>query len=295
MSFDNLPDLGPAFTPAGEAYSLWAIEESKKAAARVRVEFDIPFGGDEFQKLDLWLPRERSAKPLPVLIYVHGGGWTRGYKEWNGFMMERLARIPAILVSPNHRLAPRVRYPGPLDDVIAAVAWVRRHIGAYGGDVGRISLGGHSSGGHLAALAALRSDRLEAAGVPADFIKACFPLSAPLDLRLDRCAPGSMREKLIKAFLERDDQDREASAQEHCVRATTPMLLAWGSEDLPEVQAHGRSMVAAMEGNRNAVFEHRILAGGTHTGTHKRFLEPNDPYVETLCAWLAAPPRTAMS
>lgn len=294
MAFDNLPDLGPAFTPEGEAYSAWALEKSREAAGKFHVEFDIPFGEDSFQKLDLWLPQDLSLRDLPVLVYVHGGGWTRGYKEWNGFMAHRILAVPAISVCPNHRLLTTAKFPRPLEDVVAALAWVYRTIGGYGGSRNWIFIGGHSSGGHLAALAALRKDILKAKNLPTDIIKACFPLSAPLDLRLDRCERGGRREKLIKGFLERDSQDREASAVEYAAQATTPILLAWGSEDFPEVRDHNKLMVELMQKNPNCIFEHRVIEGGTHTGTHKLFLDDADAYVETLCAWIATMPERPM-
>jgi acetyl esterase/lipase len=293
MAFDNLPDLGPAFTPEGEAYSVWALEKSQAAAASLRVEFDIPYGDDPFQKLDLWLPANASLRDLPVVVYIHGGGWVRGYKEWNGFMAQRLSAIPAILVSPNHRLSTTAKYPRPLDDVLAALAWVYRNIEKYHGSKHRIFIGGHSSGGHLAALAALRTDLLPTHGLPADVVKACFPLSAPLDLRLERCVPGGRREKLVRAFLERDNQDREASAIEHTARATVPMLLAWGSEDIDEVREHNELMAERMRATKNCVFEYMVIPGATHTGTHRVFLDKNNPYVETMCAWIAKVPESA--
>lgn len=290
MSFQNMPDLGPMFTPEGNANAVWVLERAKEAATKCRVVFDIPYGEDFFQQLDIWLPREEPATNLPVLVYVHGGGWQKGHKEWNSLVAERIVEFPAILVSPNHRLAPSSKYPQQLADIFCALKWVHDNIDRYKGDRNRIFLGGHSSGGHLAALATMRTDLFATYDLPADLIKACFPLSAPLDLRLEMCEPGGRRQKQLKLFLERDNQDREASVTEHTAQAKVPMFLSWGSADFVEVMEHNRLMVDRMAQNKTCVFEYYVQPGGTHNGTQNAWLDPHNPYVDKVLSWIANPP-----
>ena len=284
-----MPDLGEMSLAEGPAYSEWAIERSREVVARSRTAFDIPYGDDFFQKLDIFLPDDEELTDLPILIFYHGGAWRHGYKEWMGFMAPPITSLPAILVSPNYRLAPDTRYPDSLQDVIDAIVWVYRNILPYGGDKRRIHVGGHSAGGHLAALAALRPDLILANLIPRDTIKGCFPLSAPLDLRLSECEPGGRRERLIKLFLGSEDQDREASPTEHTRGNKVPFFLAWGSDDLPELPAHNRLMVERLRAE-DCVLEHHVFEGFSHFDTHRACAGEDFLWVRKARDWLANGP-----
>lgn len=92
----------------------------------------------------------------PVLLHVHGGGWTLGSKEQQGIpLMQHLAAKGWVCVSINYRLAPRDPFPAQIIDVKKAIAWIREHIEEYGGDPGYLAITGGSAGGHLVSLAAL--------------------------------------------------------------------------------------------------------------------------------------------
>ncbi|MCE2483059.1 MAG: alpha/beta hydrolase [Alphaproteobacteria bacterium] len=289
MAFDDMPDLGEMSLAEGPAYSAWAIERSREVVARSRTALDIPYGDDFFQKLDIFLPDDEELADLPILIFYHGGAWRHGYKEWMGFMAPPITSLPAILVSPNYRLAPDTKYPDSLQDVIDAIVWVYRNILPYGGDKRRIHIGGHSAGGHLAALAALRPDLILANLIPRDTIKGCFPLSAPLDLRLSECEPGGRRERLIKLFLASEEQDREASPTEHTRGNKVPFFLAWGAEDLPELPAHNRLMVERLRAE-DCILEHHVFPGFSHFDTHRACAEEDSLWVRKARDWLAAGP-----
>src|SRR5438876_3974931 len=106
-------------------------------------------------KLDLYLPQGK--KDFPVLVFLHGGCWTFGDKS-GGDLYPPFARALAGhgvgVVLPNYRLSPWVKHPAHVKDAARAVAWTRKNVGKYGGDANRLFVGGHSAGGHLAALLA---------------------------------------------------------------------------------------------------------------------------------------------
>jgi acetyl esterase/lipase len=113
------------------------------------------FDGRDRQTLDVFAPK--GVKNRPVLIFVHGGAWFFGDKNFFGIhraIGPFLARNGVVTVVINYRLSPHVKHPEHVKDVARAFAWVRRHIADYGGDPDRIFLCGHSAGAHLVSLLA---------------------------------------------------------------------------------------------------------------------------------------------
>ncbi|NHN60552.1 MULTISPECIES: alpha/beta hydrolase [Halorussus] len=103
-----------------------------------------------------------GAEPAPVLVYYHGGGWVLGTLDSIDGVCRRLARRgECVVVSVDYRLAPEHPFPAAVDDASAALRWVAEHADAFGGDPGRLAVGGTSAGGNLAAVTALRARELE--------------------------------------------------------------------------------------------------------------------------------------
>ena len=99
-----------------------------------------------------------DAKPLPVVINFHGGGWVQGNPEQSEWAMSRIAiRVEAIVVSVAYRLAPEQPFPAAVNDCWAALLWVYNNAGELGGDPDRLAVMGDSAGGNLAAVTALRA------------------------------------------------------------------------------------------------------------------------------------------
>jgi acetyl esterase len=103
------------------------------------------------------LYRPASDSPLPVFVWLHGGGWVYGNVDLNDTFCRTVANtVEAVVLNVDYRLAPEHPYPAPLDDVVAMVSWAQEHSSGVGGDPSRVAVGGESAGGNLAAAAALR-------------------------------------------------------------------------------------------------------------------------------------------
>jgi acetyl esterase/lipase len=125
---------------------------------RVHVRRDIPYSDAGSRgHLDVYTPAEADRLDrAPVLLQVHGGGWTIGRKDQQGIpLMQHMAAKGWVCVAINYRLAPRDLFPAHIIDVKRAIAWIRDNIAEHGGDPDYVVITGGSAGGHLAALAAL--------------------------------------------------------------------------------------------------------------------------------------------
>lgn len=120
-----------------------------------RIAWNIPFveGGGEQQTLDVYAPA--NAKDAAVVVYVHRGEWARGDKSEVSYKPKLLNENGVVFVSTNYRLSDVAPHPAQVDDVAAAVRWVRDHIAEYGGSPDRIVLMGHSAGCHIASMVGL--------------------------------------------------------------------------------------------------------------------------------------------
>jgi acetyl esterase/lipase len=107
-------------------------------------------GGHERQRLDLYLP-EKADRPLPVIVWVHGGAWLAGSKEGGGPALSFVRRGYAV-ASINYRLSQHARFPAQIEDCKAAIRWLRANAKTYKLDPAHIGVWGASAGGHLVAL-----------------------------------------------------------------------------------------------------------------------------------------------
>ena len=124
----------------------------------VEVVKDIPYFGDHGRRglLDVYRQRDGALDGAPVLLQVHGGGWTIGNKDQQGIpLMLHMAARGWVCVAINYRLSPRDRFPAHVIDVKRSIAWIRENIHQYGGDASFLAITGGSAGGHLTALTAL--------------------------------------------------------------------------------------------------------------------------------------------
>ena len=145
-----------------------------------RVATAVPFGSHG-QTLDVWAPARPAETERPVLIWWYGGGWVKGDRDAYAFAARAFASRGFVVVVPDYRKVPGVRFPAFLQDGAEAVRWTRDHVAEFGGDPGRISFAGHSAGAYTAVMLALDTRWLKAVGVDPAIVKAAVGLSGPYD------------------------------------------------------------------------------------------------------------------
>lgn len=183
-------------------------------------------------KVDLYLPAGR--KDYPVVLFVHGGGWSHGDKKFWFDLYGRLGRAFAEkgigVAVTNYRLAPETKGLDQAKDVARAFAWLYRNIGKYGGRADALFLAGHSAGGHLVSLIASDEHYLRDEGIDPKVIRGVISVSGVYDVRPELF--------LFASVFGRDSETRRlASPVTHVKAGLPPFLLLHGDLELPYCDA----------------------------------------------------------
>lgn len=230
-----------------------------------RVAEGIAFAPNRGLKLDVWAPRA-TGHPLPVVIFLYGGGWVAGSRGGYGFAGSAYAGQRFVTVVPDYRLVPAVHFPAFIEDGALAVKWTRDNIARFGGDPNRIALAGHSAGSYNAAMLALDGHYLRDAGVPAGTIKAAALLSGPYDFY-------PFTEQRSRDALGAWPRPAETQPINFVTLAAPPMLLATGSVDDIVMPRNSKALAAKLAAAGVPV-ELKIYPGKSHIDLAKSLSRP---------------------
>lgn len=129
---------------------------------------DLPYAGTDNprQKLDLFLPKKRAdEKPLPVIVFIHGGGWQNGNKSGGAGRVAPYVQTGKYAgVSVGYRLSGEAKWPAQIYDCKAAIRWIHANAKEYNLDASKIGVWGTSAGGHLVSLLGTSGDVKELEG-----------------------------------------------------------------------------------------------------------------------------------
>ena len=224
--------------------------------------FGIPFSeyrfGDEPHQSIAIYPAPKPSGAL--LAFLHGGGWTNGYKETMAFMAPALHARGITFASLGYRLAPEHVFPAGFEDCARGLALLCEKAPTFGADARRLTIGGHSSGGHYAALLSVRDDWQQSVGLPLDTIKGCLPISGTY-----RFGPDSGL-SIRPRFLGPEDSGNERAASPMWnIACTPPMLISYGDKDFPHLILQSEEFAKALA-ERGAAVETLVLTGCDHFG-----------------------------
>ncbi|MBO1114560.1 alpha/beta hydrolase [Bordetella petrii] len=242
---------------------------------------DLAYGDDPRQTLDAYRPA--GARNAPVVVFVHGGAFIRGAKNINAEMYANVAtwfaRHGCVGINMEYRLAQQAPYPGGAADVALACRWLARHVGALGGDAGRICLVGHSAGGtHVATWAC---DPL--CGLPPINVRCAVLVSARLKadvLPANPNAPG------VAAYFGPDPACHgPRSPLAHAARAPLPVLVANAEFENPLLDLYGLEFALALGRARGAAPLHIALPDHNHVSIMAHFNTPEQWLGEQVLAF----------
>lgn len=154
VNADTSYTLNSAYNKLIKEYPFIKIPEISSVDS-VKISENIKYSETEGRSLnlDLYTPLENK-KNLPIVILIHGGGWSSGNKEMNKPIAVYLAKNGFICASVEYRLSPEELYPAGMYDIKASIKWIRQNANSFGADKNKIAIMGFSSGAQMASLAA---------------------------------------------------------------------------------------------------------------------------------------------
>lgn len=170
-------------------FARWA-KESESARQQLPCQLDLAYGDQAGESLDIFPASGTSpVQGAPVLVFIHGGYWRSLDKADHSFIAPAFTRAGACVVVLNYTLCPAVTIPEIVLQMVKALAWTWRHIAAHGGDPARITVAGHSAGGHLAVMLLACDWPAHAPDLPQALVKNALSISGLYDLEPIRQTP----------------------------------------------------------------------------------------------------------
>jgi len=176
----GLAPLAAACSPLGALNALAPKEKNSKL-----LRANVAYGADRRQAYDVYAPVniavDTDSGLAPMLVFFYGGGWDSGSKNLYSWAGRALASLGYVVVVPDYRLVPQVRFPEFLEDSEAAVRHAMANAEAYGADAQRLGLMGHSAGAYNAIMLALAPNYLNLPANGAGAVRAVVGVAGPYD------------------------------------------------------------------------------------------------------------------
>ncbi|MES3010251.1 MAG: alpha/beta hydrolase [Pseudomonadota bacterium] len=231
----------------GTHLAAWA-HDSAAVRQQHPCHLDLPYGNGLNETLDIFPTTQPEA---PVLVFIHGGWWRSLDKADHSFIAPAFTQTGACVVLPNYALCPAVTVPDITLQMVHALAWTWRHVAEYGGDPNRITVVGHSAGGHLVTMLLACVWPAVAPDLPKRVLKNALSISGLYDLDVVRRIPylkadlrltPAQAKKASPAWLPRPAHGRLATVvganeSPEFIRHNGLMRAAWGVRRVPVCEA----------------------------------------------------------
>ena len=233
------------FSLQAQQLNAWQLKEKqnrkKLLPKSLKAYWDVKYAkyGEREVEMDIYEPKEKGT--YPCIIYVHGGGWAKGTRHGSQGLSRDLALKNYVVANIDYRLSGEAKFPGAVEDVKAAVRYMRKHAKKYSLDPNKIFLIGGSAGGHLSAMAATtKPGQYEGQGGWQDvssIVQACIIMGSGVDQYKRVLAAKNQRIENCVIFLGEfkgnEEKYKEASPLYHCSKDTPPILFLDGGKDKP--------------------------------------------------------------
>lgn len=237
------------------------------------------------QTLNVFAPRKHTALK-EVLIFIHGGRWNSGKKSLYSFLGNRMARKNVVTVVIDYPKSPAANYNEMASDAAIATKWVKENIEKYGGDPDKIFISGHSAGGHLAALIAIRNIYFEKLEIKNPIKGVILIDAAGLDmygfLQEENYPEGNT---YLQTFTNNPATWKDASPLYHLHKKMPPMLIYAGGKTYPSIAVSNEKLIAALRGLGYNTPYH-VLPGKKHVPMITQFLNSYNPLYKEMIGFM---------
>jgi acetyl esterase/lipase len=242
---------------------------------------------NERQMLDVYAPT--TGKNLPVVVWIHGGGWRRGDKADVHHKPKAFVDKGYVLVSISYRFVPNVTVDQVAGDVAKAIRWTHDHAKEHGGDPNTIIVAGHSAGAQLAALVCTDDRYLKAEKLSLSIIKGCVPVDGDTyDVPMQIKTVEEKRAKSYRMTFGDEDNQKNLSAVTHVAKGKNiPPFLILHVADHPETKAQSRRLVKVLEAAGISAKAYPA-EGKNHTTINVDLGPADDPATREMFGFLSA-------
>lgn len=223
------------------------------------------YGKDPAQKLEMFVPQGAKGT-LPIVVFVHGGGWSSGDPHDYRFIARTLCARGYAVVLAGYRLYPQAKYPAMLEDGAAALRWVQDNAAKLGGDPARLALMGHSAGAYNVVMLSLDPQWLKAVGLDTSAIRGTVSLAGPFDF-LPFDTPAT-----IHSFGDAPDPSMTQPVN-FARQDAPPLLLVTGDADTRVRPRNSRALARRMT-EAGVPTKPVLLQGVSHEGIIMMFARP---------------------
>ena len=246
--------------------------ESARARAELPMRFDVPYGRHHAERLDIFLPTTpAAASPAPVHVFVHGGYWHRLDKADFSFVARAFPEAATVVV--NYALVPTVDLEELVRQVRASIAWVHANAPSFAGDPARITVSGHSAGGHLVAM--LMATDWSHFAAPADVVQAGCAISGLYDLEPIRLC-------YLNDVLQLSEETARRLSPLHLRQAgAAPLVLVVGADEGREYHRQTNDLATAWRA-RGASIEIIDAPGHNHFSIVAELERTDTPLARTI-------------
>jgi acetyl esterase/lipase len=261
-------------------------------------------GGGRPLRLDILRLKAPAISPRPVVVYVHGGGWSGGSKAGAPPLLAELARRGYFCATIEYRLSQEARFPAQIQDCKAAIRFLRSHAKEYSIDPDRIGVWGHSAGGHLATLLGTAGDvkAFEGDGGSPEFssrVQAVLDCFGPTDFarmadfpsRIDHNSPRSPEARLIGGPVqEKKAEVRAANPITFVSKDDPPFLIMHGDKDMIVPLNQSQLLLDALKKAGVQASLH-IVKGGGHGFAGKEIDDLTIGFFDRVLTPVKSPPK----
>ena len=261
-----------SLVPDADDYIAVDVAESARVRQKLDCRIDVAYGPGEDETLDLF---PAAAPGSPVVVYMHGGAWTRSDKSNESFMAEAFVAAGAAFVAVNFGLCPKVTLDEMIRQAREAVAWSCENAQDFNADPGRLYIAGHSSGGHVGGMMAVTD--WTAHNLPRTLVKGALLCSGMYDLAPVRLSARNDYLHLDEAAEARNSAIRQIPA-DGC-----PLIVGYGGGEQTEFRRQSRAFAAAWR-DAGLEVEEFDMPGVNHFQLRRHFNDPNSPILTAMLA-----------